>query len=475
MAVCKRCGIDVGLISSLFTFNWQKERCKNCDTAVRQALIRFREAFLQLSTDGLFTHKQIQYLAEIAANDHIDLDEALKFIREDALYLLDRVLDAIIDQGQITDQAESYIRQLQRMLAVSDTEAYSVLRQISFLNIYRGKLPIVSQERIQDIRLGSDETCYLLTSARYHKVDKTSTQIISGRLIATNKKLRFLSEAGGTEILWNSVMSIKRQGRTVERQVGSTVVPLYVDGIYLDLNRKAGNGFYSVTDPEMAEAIIDTLVRIAKGQIVRIDTNNSHQIPLQLPQQADNMENESEQGRKQPEGLDKVLLREQEKTQVAELVIPKPNPNRTMEVFYSYAHKDEKLRKKLETQLSHLKQQGRIANWHDHKIGAGQEWANVIDEHLNTADIILLLVSPDFLASEYCYDVEMKRALERHERKEARVIPIILRPSDWHTAPFGKLEALPRDGKPVTTWPNRDQAFLDVAIGIRKALEEMRN
>ncbi len=423
----------------------------------------------------MFTQKKFQYLEEKAANDRIELDEALAFIREDALYLLDRILDAVIDHGFFSDQAESYIRQVQHMLAVSDTEAYSVLRQISFLNIYRGKLPIVSQERIQDIRLGSDETCHLLTSARYHKVDKTSTQIIPGRLVATNKKLRFLSEAGGTEILWNSVMSIKKQTRTVEKQIGSSVVPLYVDGIYLESNKRAGNGFYSVTDPEMAKAVIDTLVRIVKGQIVRIDSDNNHQIPLQLPQQSDNLERESEKGRKQSEEPDEVLLREQESNQAAELVIPKLNPYRTIEVFYSYAHKDEKLRKELETQLSHLKQQGRITNWHDRKIGAGQEWANEIDEHLNTADIILLLISPDFLASNYCYGIEMKRALERHDRKEARVIPIILRPSDWHAAPFGKLEALPRDGKPVTTWPNRDQAFLDVAIGIRKAVEEMRN
>ena len=193
MAVCRRCGIEVGFMSWLFNFNWQKERCKNCDTAVHLALIRFREAFLQLSDDGLFTQKKFQYLEEKAANDRIELDEALAFIREDALYLLDRILDAVIDHGFFSDQAESYIRQVQHMLAVSDTEAYSVLRQISFLNIYRGKLPIVSQERIQDIRLGSDETCHLLTSARYHKVDKTSTQIIPGRLVATNKKLRFLS------------------------------------------------------------------------------------------------------------------------------------------------------------------------------------------------------------------------------------------------------------------------------------------
>src|SRR6266699_890133 len=246
MAVCRRCGIEVGVISSLFTFNWQKGRCKNCGIATQQALISFREAFLQLSSDGIFTAKKFQYLAEKAANDHIDLDEALEFIRKDALYLLDRILDAVIAQGSLTDQAESYIRQLQHMLTVPDTEAYSLLRQISFLNIYRGKLPIVSQERIQDIRLVSDETCYMLTPAQYYKVDNTSTLIISGRLVATNKKLRFLSEVGGTEILWNSVMSIKRQGRTIKKQIGSSVVPLYIDGIYLELNKRAGNGFYSV-------------------------------------------------------------------------------------------------------------------------------------------------------------------------------------------------------------------------------------
>ena len=410
MAVCSRCGIEVGVISSIFTFKWNKGRCKNCDAAVQQALIRFRETFLQLSSDGLFTLRKFQYLTEKAANDHIDLDEALEFIRKDALYLLDRILDAIIDQDSLTDQAESYIYQVQRMLAISDIEASSILRQISFLNIYRGKLPIVSQKRIQDIRLRSDEMCNLLTSAQYYKVDKTSIQIISGRLVATDKRLLFLSEAGGSEMLWNSVMSIKRQVRNIRRKVEGAereiLVPVY--GIYLELNKKDGNGFYSVPDSEMAEAIINTLVRIAKGQMIRIDIGNSHHIPLQLPQQLNNLESEPEKGRKQSEELDEVLLREQEKMQVTELVIPKSNYKSTIEVFYSYAHKDEKLRNKLETQLSHLRQQGHIAHWYDRKIGAGKEWANEIDEHLNTADIILLLVSPDFLASEYCYGIEMK-------------------------------------------------------------------
>ena len=477
MAVCRRCGIEVSGFSWLFTFKWQYGRCKNCEIATQQALIRFREAFLQLSSYGMFTLKKFQYLAEKAANDRIDLDEALEFIRKDALSLLDRVLDAIIAHGPLTDQAESYIRQLQLMLAVSDTEAYSLLRQIRFLNIYRGKFPIVSQERLQDIRLVSDETCYLLTSAQYHKVNKTSTKLISGRLVATNKKLRFLSEAGGTEVLWNSVMSINRQVRIIKKQVGSSEIPSYIHGIYLELNRRTGNGFYSVPDPEMAEAIIDTLVRIAKGQMVRVDTDNSHHIPLKLQQQLDNLESESEKGRKQSEELDKVLLREPEKMQLAELVIPKPNPKRTIEVFYSYAHKDEKLRNKLEMQLSLLKQQGHITNWHDRKIDAGQEGADKINEHLNTADIILLLVSSDFLASDYCYSIEMKHALKRHECGEARVIPIILRPVDWENAPFSGLHALPQDGKPVTSrsWGSQDEALFDVAKGIRKVVEEIRS
>lgn len=477
MAVCRRCGTEFSSFSWLNPFKRRTGRCKNCEVATQQALIRFREAFLELSSDGIFTLQKMQYLEERAANDHIELDEALEFIRKDALNLLDRVLDKIIAQGGFTDQAESYIRQLQLMLAVSDTEAQALLRRISFLNIYRGKLPIVSQERLQGIHLGSDETCYLLTSAQYHKVNKTSTELISGRLVATNKKLRFLSEAGGTEILWNSVMSIKRQSKTINNKVGNSVMPLYVSGIYLELNKRAGNGFYSVSDPYMAEAIINTLIHIANGQIVKIDTDNSHDNPLQLQQHLDNQESELEKGRKQSEEFDKVLLLEQEKMQAAELVIPKSNPKGSIEVFYSYAHKDEKLRNKLETQLSLLKQQGHITNWHDRKIGAGKEWANEIDEHLNTADIILLLISPDFLASDYCYDIEMERALERHNRGEARVIPIILRWVRWQETPLGKLQALPTDAKPVMSsgWHNQDEAFFNIAEGIRKIVEEIRN
>ena len=141
-------------------------------------------------------------------------------------------------------------------------------------------------------------------------------------------------------------------------------------------------------------------------------------------------------------------------------------------LFYSYAHEDELLRNQLEKHLSLLRRRGLITEWHDRQILAGEEWARDIDQHLETASIILLLISPDFLASDYCYNMEMQRAVARHESGEARVIPILLRPCDWHGTPFGQLQCLPRDGKAVTTWRNRDEAFLDIAQGLRGAIEQ---
>ena len=144
-----------------------------------------------------------------------------------------------------------------------------------------------------------------------------------------------------------------------------------------------------------------------------------------------------------------------------------------VELFFSYSHKDEKLRDKLEPHLAMLKRDKVIKAWHDRKISAGTEWAQAIDDNLNSAGIILLLISADFLASDYCYDVEMQRAMERHEAGEARVIPIILKPVDWNGAAFGKLQAFPTNAKAVTLWSNRDQAFTNIAQGIRQAAIEM--
>ncbi len=147
--------------------------------------------------------------------------------------------------------------------------------------------------------------------------------------------------------------------------------------------------------------------------------------------------------------------------------------NSTIEVFLSYSHKDEPLLNELEKHLGILKRQNVIAVWHDRKIGAGKEWKGEIDTHLNTAHLILLLVSADFIASDYCYDLEVKRAMERHKVGEARVIPIILRAVDWKEAPFGKLQALPTDGQPVTSCKNHDEAFRNILRGIRNVIEEL--
>jgi hypothetical protein len=138
-------------------------------------------------------------------------------------------------------------------------------------------------------------------------------------------------------------------------------------------------------------------------------------------------------------------------------------------VFFSYSHKDEALRNQLEIHLAMLKRQGVISTWHDRRLVAGDNVDHGIAKELDEADIILLLVSPDFLASEYCYGVEVSRALERNETGKARVIPIILRPCDWHAAPFGKLLASPTDGRQATKWPDPDDAFLNIAQAIRAA------
>ena len=128
----------------------------------------------------------------------------------------------------------------------------------------------------------------------------------------------------------------------------------------------------------------------------------------------------------------------------------------------------------LQKHLAALKHQGLIETWHDRRIRAGDEFDNVIDRQLNEAQVILLLVSADFIASRYCYEIEMARALERHRAGEARVIPVILRPCDWKETPFGKLMAAPKDGKPIKAWPDIDEAFLDVVQRIKEVLSDQR-
>ncbi len=141
--------------------------------------------------------------------------------------------------------------------------------------------------------------------------------------------------------------------------------------------------------------------------------------------------------------------------------------------FISYAHEDEKLRIELGKHLRALERRGMIRTWHDRMIKPGVEYKNLIDEHLETSGIILLLISSDFLDSEYCYEIEMRRALEKFEKRESLVIPIILRPVVWAQSPFARLQVLPKDGAPVTQWSNPDAAFVSITEGIYVAVREL--
>ena len=142
-----------------------------------------------------------------------------------------------------------------------------------------------------------------------------------------------------------------------------------------------------------------------------------------------------------------------------------------MKAFISYSHEDEVHLARLHTHLAVLKREGRIDAWFDRDILAGRELHRDIAEQLESCRLFLLLVSPDFLASDYCIEREMVRALERHEAREAIVIPIIIEPCDWASTPLRHLRALPRDGKPISEWTNENNAYLDVVQELRRVLE----
>jgi internalin A len=149
---------------------------------------------------------------------------------------------------------------------------------------------------------------------------------------------------------------------------------------------------------------------------------------------------------------------------------------RAARVFVSYSHKDERQLNELKTHLSPLERLKLIETWYDRRIVAGEDFGQKINENIDSADIILLLISSDFIASDYCYQKEMERALERHERKEARVVPVIIRDVDWKVIPeLSRLTAVPKDGRPVRNWPNKDTAWRNVSERVRAILEAMRD
>jgi CHASE2 domain-containing sensor protein len=144
-----------------------------------------------------------------------------------------------------------------------------------------------------------------------------------------------------------------------------------------------------------------------------------------------------------------------------------------VKVFCCYSHKDRALRDQLHTHLAGVERDGRIEFWDDRQISPGTDWSKEISNKLEECELFLLLISPDFVASDYCIGVEMRRAFERSKTETARVIPIVLRPFLWRGAVFNKLQALPPGGSPVTKWPNPDDAFQAIASSIDGIASEM--
>jgi hypothetical protein len=144
--------------------------------------------------------------------------------------------------------------------------------------------------------------------------------------------------------------------------------------------------------------------------------------------------------------------------------------NQTKNIFICYSHADEAVKNELIDHLSPLKRGGLVSHWHDRQITPGDDWDNKIKQQLNSADIIIPLVSSSFLASEYCIETELNIALRRHDNGEAKLIPVIVRPCDWQTMSFSKIQALPKDAKAISQWPDRDTALLDVVNGIKRII-----
>lgn len=144
-----------------------------------------------------------------------------------------------------------------------------------------------------------------------------------------------------------------------------------------------------------------------------------------------------------------------------------------LEVFCCYAHEDQDMLGHLKKHLAPLERQGQITIWSDTNLNAGAEWKKELHEHLESADIILLLISPDFMTSDYCYSTEMGRAIARHNEGSAVVIPILLRSIFWQNAPFARLQMVPTNAKPVTNWSDRDDAFHDVTLQISQVISHL--
>lgn len=264
MAICKRCGKDIGLLGNLISFNKKTERCGKCESEIKQFLVDFRQDFIKACSDGLISEHEWKQLRASLERANINGEEAAAYVRGDALHLMERTLADAAADGIITDEEAERIVRLPKDLGVPANLSRPIFERLEYLKavteIRQGKIP----EAKPTTTLEAGEVCYLETPATYQKVNKRSVSLIEGRLVATSKKMHFLSPTGGWTIQWGNVMRVEHGTR----------------GIYLELSTKKGNGDYFVKDPLRIQAILDTAVRMQKRQLlVKPTEGGSRRIP----------------------------------------------------------------------------------------------------------------------------------------------------------------------------------------------------
>lgn len=257
---CTRCGKQLGMLETLTA--GPRSRCKDCGRTVKQQLQDWRKQFVAACTDGLLTPPEWSALQHTLQHNKISQDEAAEFIRKDALGMLQRSFAFAKADGQLEEAEEQTLRWLVHELRLANVAPY-ILQEVDYLSnlrkIRQGHIPTIKPS----IVLPADELCYLETPATYQKINKSSTSLIPGRLIVTNKKIIFAAPTGGGEIPLNKVLNVN----------------WHANGIFLELSRQANNGFYMVSQPQVAAEIILATIRLANRQMIVGGQRDTRRIP----------------------------------------------------------------------------------------------------------------------------------------------------------------------------------------------------
>lgn len=279
MATCIRCNAEVSGFQSFFTFNKQTGRCKACEDQVKLILLDTRKAFIAIVQQTYLSPQAFEQILQTSLAQRINRAEILHFLQSDGIQYLTHIIGNFARQPQFDNNMEHHFFQAQGMLGLPNSAIQPQLRQITILNIKRGKFFSIPHHQLHDLRLESDELCYLVTPAEFCRPTTTTTKFQPGKFVITSKKLRFLSSSGGTEINWNTIMAVRENHQSFYEKSSNRHIPKL--GVSLELSRKSGNGFYAVQDAGLVSAMIDTLVRIAKRQLVVTDSP-SRSIPQEV-------------------------------------------------------------------------------------------------------------------------------------------------------------------------------------------------